>query len=96
MAALLSGCAAGNRLEAAAGKKAEASVVTQALQVDLPSQPPECGQPERSGVRQGDRLDVALVKTDRALGRANEKSALCARWYDELRIGIAASRPRPQ
>lgn len=38
-----------------------------------------------AGLTDADRVDVALVKYDRALGQANQRSARCADWYDRLK-----------
>ncbi|VVT14959.1 conserved hypothetical protein [Hoeflea sp. EC-HK425] len=59
-----------------------------AIGQSLPSYPEACRRTHRSAVSQGDRLDAALVKTDRALSRANGQIRECAGWYDELRAGI--------
>lgn len=75
------------RLNQAARTTAEAGQVETAIAqtTQLPSQPDDCDNMERSGVTDGDRLDVALVKTDRALSRANSRVARCAAWYEDLR-----------
>lgn len=86
--ALLTGCAtAESRLATAARTQAQADLTDEALAVSrrLPPQPADCRAQERSGVQVGDRLDVALLKTDRALGRANARVVRCAEWHDELR-----------
>lgn len=80
----LSACAGTEaRLKAAA----EARGQLQATR-DLPEWPERCRQTMRSGVRDGDRLDVALLKTDAALVRQQELARACSRWYDELREGF--------
>ncbi|KGF71146.1 hypothetical protein LL06_00660 [Hoeflea sp. BAL378] len=87
-----------NRFERLARAEASAAQVPAALAVAdqeraigkaLPAYPDGCRATHRSGVAQGDRLDAALVKTDRALSRANGQIRECAGWYDELRGGIA-------
>ena len=50
-----------------------------------PPLPPDCRKRERSGVVAGDRIDVALIKTDTALTAANNRVTRCAAWYDETR-----------
>ena len=55
----------------------------------LPAYPDECRRTHRSGVAEGERLDAALIKADRALSRANGQIRECAAWYDEMRKGIA-------
>lgn len=88
MAAFLNACqTAEGRLAAAGRTQAEASLVEQALEASRvsPPLPADCRKRERSGVADGDRLDVALVKTDQALGRANARVARCAAWHDGLR-----------
>ena len=51
----------------------------------MPELPEDCREIELSGVVVGDRLDVALYKTDLALWSANERVARCAAWYDAIR-----------
>ena len=88
----LSACVtAEERLGAAGRMKAEADLVDTAIRAlrPLPDMPADCTAREASGVRKGDRLDVALVKTDRALGRANARVRRCATWYGELKANPA-------
>jgi hypothetical protein len=87
MAILLSACAsAGDRLGRARGEEARADLVDEALGVAaLPDLPADCRRREASGVKVGDRLDVALLKSERALGRANDRVTRCAGFYDEVR-----------
>lgn len=93
----LAGCA-GDRITKAAADKARADQVAAALAIadqeresgrTLPEYPPGCRTRYRSGVAVADRLDAALIKTDRALARANDQISWCADWYDELRKGVA-------
>lgn len=89
MGLFLISCATVNpqdRINDAAKKKAEAGQVDQAIEAttQLPDQPGDCKRNERSGVTDGDRLDVALLKTDRALSRANSRVQRCANWYEDL------------
>lgn len=86
MTVSLAGCTAG-RIAESAGQRAAAEQVaaTVAAVAPLPENPTECAVKERSGVRLDDRLDVALVKTDQALSRANSRSARCDNWYKKLR-----------
>jgi hypothetical protein len=82
------GCAgdAARRLGAAAAEKARAGLVDQALDADrLPDLPADCRRREASGVAEGDRLDAALLKATRALGRQNARGTRCAAFYDEVR-----------
>ncbi|PVB61596.1 hypothetical protein DCO57_10415 [Labrenzia sp. 011] len=58
----------------------------------LPDYPHDCRKQERSGVRTGEPLDVALLRTDRALHRANARVLRCAGWYDEISAGFAGGR----
>lgn len=89
MGTFLISCATADqeRLNQAARTTAEAGQVESAIEqtTQLPPQPNDCENMERSGVTNGDRLDVALVKTDRALSRANSRVARCAAWYDDLK-----------
>lgn len=55
---------------------------------DLPAYPPGCRRTHASGVKPGDRLDVASLKADTALGNANAQITACARWYDKVRDGF--------
>jgi len=50
-----------------------------------PDLPRDCRKQERSGVQLGDPLDIALIKTDRALGHANARVTRCAAWHDRFR-----------
>lgn len=56
---------------------------------ELPGYPEDCRRKEASGVRIGEPLDVALLRTDQALGRANARVMRCGRWYDEIKLGYA-------
>ena len=56
---------------------------------ELPGYPEDCRRKEASGVRIGEPLDVALIRTDQALGRANARVMRCSRWYDEIKQGYA-------
>lgn len=53
-----------------------------------PDLPTDCRRLERSGVRPGDPLDTALIRTDQALGRANARVRRCAGWHDQVAGGI--------
>lgn len=57
----------------------------------LPDYPQDCRKTERSMVRIGEPLDVALLRSDRALGRANARLGRCGRWYDDIKTGYARS-----
>lgn len=72
----------------AARTKAQADIVEQALEVSrkLPEWPVTCEGDERSGVQRTDALDEALLKTDIALWRANQKNRRCGNWYKGIRF----------
>ena len=55
---------------------------------ELPGCPEDCRRKEASGVRIGEPLDVALLRTDQALGRANARVERCAGWHDEIKEGF--------
>lgn len=55
----------------------------------LPDYPADCRKYERTGVVLGDRLDVAAIKGDRAVGRGNARIRRCAGWYDGIKAGFA-------
>lgn len=82
----LGGCAAG-RIAESAGQRAAAEQVSATIKAvsPLPESPSDCAVKERSGVRLTDRLDVALVKTDQALTRANTRITRCDTWYKKLK-----------
>ena len=87
---LTTGCAVVNpkeRIDAAARMKAGSGEVAGALAAtrSLPEMPTDCRQWEASGVALGDRLDVALLKTDRALTRANLRVRRCHQWHLDLK-----------
>jgi hypothetical protein len=89
MMLLLSGCA-GSKFADLTAREREASLIEKAIaaadtpRVPLPDQPSECPKPEASNVKSGDRLDIAVVKTDAALDRANAKAKACSDWYDSI------------
>lgn len=64
-----------------------------AAERSLPPLPDDCRVLSRAGVQEGDRLDVALLKIDRALTRQNMRTTRCAEWYNHLRAGLQASPP---
>lgn len=84
------GCATvSERVAAAGAQKVDASLVGQALaaQADLPEYPETCRRREKAGLLRTDTPDDVISKYDHALGRANDKLAYCAGWYDETRHG---------
>ena len=81
---LLAACATvDDRLQQAATQKGQ----TEATK-ELPQYPEDCRLKERSGVRIGEPLDVALIRTDQALGRANARVTRCGQWYEKIKIGF--------
>lgn len=77
---LLSGCTTASQKTIQAGRidgRLKATV--------LPNYPTDCRKIEKSGVKKGDRLDIALKRTDNALGRQNKRVARCAKWYDRVK-----------
>ena len=60
----------------------------------LPDLPEDCRRLSYSGVREGDRLDVAVLKADGALARQNARTARCADWYDQLQAGLQHDGPQ--
>lgn len=84
MILLLGGCATvDDRLKNAAGRQGALAAGR-----SMPDLPTDCRKRERSGVRLGDPLDTALIRTDRALGRANARVKRCADWHDQIRDAI--------
>lgn len=71
----------------------EAVGETRAEQV-LPDLPEDCRRLSYSGVREGDRLDVAVLKAGAALTRQNARTARCADWYDQLRASLYLGAPQ--
>lgn len=59
---------------------------------DLPEYPEQCRRIVRSGVNVGDRLDVALLRTDNALTLHQSLTRECAAWYDELKDRFSSGR----
>jgi hypothetical protein len=81
---LLTACATDeDRLRIAAATSAQVEAGRQ-----LPDYPEDCRQKEVSGVRIGEPLDVALIRIDQALGRANARVLRCGQWYDEIQNGF--------
>lgn len=63
---------------------AAAQAVGKARAADLwPDLPADCRRTSRSGIEQGDRLDIAVLKADEALARQNGRTLRCADWYDQ-------------
>ena len=58
----------------------------------LPEFPPDWRLRARSGVKIGDRADVALLKTDEALSRQNGRTRRCVDWYRRIRGGVAGRK----
>ncbi|WP_415715975.1 hypothetical protein [Roseibium sp.] len=84
---LLTACATvDDRLQSAAIQTAKVEA-----EKTLPDYPADCRRKARSGIRAGEPLDVALIRTDQALGRANARVQRCASWYDEIKYGFARS-----
>lgn len=89
---LLTGCA-NDRFANLVEREREAGLVEQALtaadkpETPLPDQPADCPKPETAMIKSGERLDVALVKTDAALDRANAKAKACSDWYASIKKG---------
>ncbi len=69
------------------GQRAEIKAQIAAVQA-APALPGDCKEQERSGVKTGDKLDVALLKTDAALSRANARVTRCADWYINTRGAV--------
>lgn len=69
-------------------ENAGAALGTVAGSAGWPALPDDCRKQERSGVRPGDPLDTALIRTDRALGRANARVTRCAGWHDDIGTNI--------
>lgn len=86
----LTGCASDRAiLGAAYADKAKAGTTGAAIEAgrEIPDIPADCRRQEASGIALGDRLDVAVVKSDRARQRANARVTRCAQWHDEYRAG---------
>lgn len=67
-------------------------MVDQALAIRThPALPADCRIREQSGVKAGDRLDIALLKSERALGRANARVERCADFYEKVVAAGAGS-----
>lgn len=90
MLIFLTSCADRNaeRIAEARAEQARADLVEEALSLpELPELPADCRKRESSGVVEGDRLDVALLKAERAIGRGNARVSRCAAFHDDLRDG---------
>ncbi len=86
-------CASCAPADHAAALRPAASDQASAQPVVLPALPSACRAKIRSGVQIGDRLDVALRKTDNALARQHTRVDGCAAWFDELRDALAGADP---
>ena len=90
IAMFLIGCRTSeDRLNDAASTRAQAGLVEEAIAAGqiLPEMPKDCRRWESSGVTTGDRLDAALVKTDKALTKANLRVRRCYNWYKDIKEG---------
>jgi hypothetical protein len=85
----LTGCATSDLDRLTSAKVTEAQIANVEAMIAearrVPDYPADCRKLERSGVRPGDRLDVAVLKGDQAIGRGNARAQRCAAWYDALR-----------
>lgn len=81
IAVFLTGCGTINKTILAAGKQTGEVEASKTL-ADYPD---DCRKTSRSGVRDGERLDAALLRTDQALTNQNNRTVRCAEWYDELK-----------
>ena len=89
MATSLAACARNDhkqRLRAVTEARAERAAARR-----LPPLPADCRTPAHAGVREGDRLDVAVLKLDDALTQQIARTERCADWYDQLRAGMRAA-----
>lgn len=82
----LSACQTDRDRAVSAGARLGEAAAQSAPDPDLPS---DCRKRERSGVHLGEPLDLALIKTDRALGQANARVVRCAGWHDRYRSQVA-------
>ncbi|WP_199823746.1 hypothetical protein [Labrenzia sp. OB1] len=78
----MSACQTDRDRAAGAGARLGAAAAAETAPPELP---PDCRERERSGVQVGDPLDLALIKTDRALGQANARVVRCVGWHDRFR-----------
>lgn len=89
IAIFLAGCGTINKAILAAGKQTGEVEASKTL-ADYPD---DCRKTSRSGVRDGERLDAALLRTDQALSNQNNRTVRCAEWYDELKSNIEERGP---
>lgn len=62
------------------------ALIEQARQLrSLPSGPAECGLRVRSSVVKGDRIDVAALKLDQALTKANGRIIACHAYWQKIK-----------
>gem|GEM_PF-1188694 len=50
----------------------------------IPNLPDFCRDRPRAGIRNGENLQSAIIRYDRALTRAGSTISKCAEWYDNL------------
>lgn len=89
----LAGCGTAEpALRQAFADKADASLAQEAIAMAEaereaarrgPQWPAACKRRVRSGVKLGDRLDHATLKTDFALGQANDLLVWCGNWFEK-------------
>lgn len=76
-------CAACGQTEFARAQAAAETVGESRAVETWPEYPAECRRLSRGGVKDGDRLDVAVLKLDAALARQNRRTQWCADWYQK-------------
>lgn len=82
---LLSGCITAKKQALLAAKAAGELQASNTL----PNYPSECRRLMRSGVRDGERLDIAVERSDIAIGEQNKRTRRCAAWYDNTKKAYA-------
>jgi hypothetical protein len=85
MSLFLAGCQTASKRAKVAGERIGVAAAQASAVPDIPN---DCRRQERSGVRLGEPLDLALIRTDQALGRANARVHRCAKWHDAFKVGM--------
>ena len=84
---LLTSCADNtNRIEKIGVAKAGLEASRQ-----LPPLDPRCREEVAVDLKEGERLDSALMRANAAVNRANLNTRACAEWYDTIRACWAGS-----
>lgn len=83
----MTGCAHNNAKIVRESTESKTLYESMSAELDRQSKPPrvptDCKMVEGAGIKLNERLDVALIKADAALMRANSRISRCWNWYQK-------------